>query len=178
MIIKLDNVRIAFPQLFTAAAYAPGQAKTYDATFLLNKNKHKALITQIKKATDKIAITELKLESADDIRTPLMDGDKKKKYDGFKGHLYITSHAKKRPSVINRDKSPLTEEDDVIYGGCYVNGSIELWGQNNQFGKAVNASLRIVQFVRDGESFGGGTPVDLDTEFEALDEEETADLFA
>ncbi len=43
MIIKLDNVRIAFPQLFTAAAYAPGQAKTYDATFLLNKNKHKAL---------------------------------------------------------------------------------------------------------------------------------------
>jgi len=33
-----------------------------------------------------------------------------------------------------------------------------LWAQDNQFGKRVNAELLGVQFVRDGEPFGGGKP--------------------
>jgi len=51
------------------------------------------------------------------------------------------------------------EENGKPYAGCYVNMSIRLWAQDNQFGKRVNAQLRAVQFVKDGEAFGD-KPVD------------------
>ena len=38
---------------------------------------------------------------------------------------------------------------------------IDVWAQNNQYGKRINAQLDGVQFVRDGEPFGeGGISVD------------------
>ena len=61
---------------------------------------------------------------------------------------------KKRPLVITRDKTPITEEDNLVYGGCYVHGIVSLWAQNNGFGKRINAQLDGVQFVKDGEPFG------------------------
>ena len=86
----------------------------------------------------------------------LHDGDLKSNYDGFPGNLYVSARSTTRPLVINNDKSPLTEQDGKPYAGCYVNASIELWAQDNNYGKRVNASLRGVQFLRDGDAFAGG----------------------
>jgi hypothetical protein len=69
----------------------------------------------------------------------------------YEGKMTIKASTKKRPLVIDRDKSPITEDDNIVYAGCYVNAIVTLWGQNNQFGKRVNAQLDGVQFVRDGE---------------------------
>ena len=63
---------------------------------------------------------------------------------------------KLRPLVVDADKSPLVAEDGKPYSGCYVNASVELWPQDNNYGKRVNATLMGVQFFRDGESFSGG----------------------
>jgi hypothetical protein len=64
--------------------------------------------------------------------------------------------------VIDVNKSPLTEEDGKPYAGCFVNASIELWVQDNNYGKRINATLAGVQFYRDGEHFGGGSIADTD----------------
>ena len=61
---------------------------------------------------------------------------------------------KKRPTLVNRDKTPIVEEDGILYAGCYVNVSIDLWVMDNSYGKKVLASLNAIQFVRDGEAFG------------------------
>ena len=60
-----------------------------------------------------------------------------------------------------------------LYG--YVNGSIELWCQDNAYGKRINATLRGVQFLKDGEAFAGGGSASAD-EFDDLgvDDEEEA----
>jgi hypothetical protein len=71
-------------------------------------------------------------------------------------------------TLINRDKSPVVESDEVIYAGCYVNASVDIWIQDNNFGKRVNGNLHGVQFVRAGEPFGAGD-VDALEDFEALD---------
>ena len=63
---------------------------------------------------------------------------------------------KARPRVLDRDKSPLTQSDGRPYSGCYVNVSIDIWAQDNKFGKRVNAKLLAVQFHADGEAFSGG----------------------
>jgi len=84
--------------------------------------------------------------------------------------MTIKASTKKRPLVIDRSKSPITEDDDIIYAGCYVNAIISLWAQNNGYGKRINAQLDGVQFVKDGEPFAdNSTSVSA---FDAFDEDE------
>jgi len=62
----------------------------------------------------------------------------------------------------------LTENDNRIYAGCYVNAIVVLWAQNNNYGKRINANLLGVQFVADGSPFGdGGTSAGVD-DFDAF----------
>jgi hypothetical protein len=44
---------------------------------------------------------------------------------------------------------------------------VEVWAQDNQHGKRINASLLGVQFVRDGEKLAGGSTATAD-DFEAI----------
>lgn len=102
-------------------------------------------------------------------RLALHDGDDKSKYDGYAGMRYLSPSADTRPTVVDRDKSPLTKEDGKVYSGCYVNAKIELWVQDNNWGQRVNCSLLGVQFVKDGDSFGAGTAPASPDEFPDLD---------
>lgn len=175
MKIKLQSVRLAFPQLFEAKTVNGEGEPAFSATFLikpdhpvvaelnaafetLGKEKWGAKWPQIKK----------EIEAKD--RTALHDGDTKATYAGFEGMLYVSARNKTRPLVIDTDKSPLTAQDGKPYGGCYVNASIELWTQDNQFGKRINASLRGVQFLKDGDAFAGGGAASED-EFDSVDGE-------
>ena len=81
------------------------------------------------------------------------------------------------PTVIDRDRSPLSRTSGRPYAGCYVNASLEFWAQDNQWGKRINCTLRGVQFYRDGDSFSAGRPADSD-EFEDVTEGAGADDFA
>ena len=177
-IITLKNVRLSFPHLFQPQVQPDGK-KTFGASFIFPANHPaKAELDAAIKAVAKEkwgakADAELKALVAAG-RTCLRDGDIKA-YDGYQGNWFVSASSKTRPQVIDKDTSPLDENSGKPYGGCYVVGSIEVWAQDNQFGKRINATLRWVQFARDGESFGGGKPVSMD-EFEALSDEEMADL--
>jgi hypothetical protein len=71
----------------------------------------------------------------------LHDGDEKAEYEGFPGNFFLNAANKARPAVIDRDRSPLIQADGRPYAGCYVNAVIDIWAQDNNFGKRVNASL-------------------------------------
>jgi hypothetical protein len=91
-----------------------------------------------------------------------VDGNTKA-YNGYVGNWAITATRNQdtgAPIVVGRGgiKDPLTAADGKIYSGCYVNGTIEVWAQDNSFGKALRATLVNVQFVKNGESFGGAAP--------------------
>ncbi len=161
MKLKLKNVRLAFPQLFEATTVAGEGKPAFSATFLIgpadpqvaaiNKAiddtanekwgaKSKALLTQMR-AADKVC---------------LHNGDLKATYDGFAGNLYISARNQVRPTVVDADKSALVAADGKPYAGCYVHAVLEVWAQDNQYGKRVNATLMGVQFYKDGDSFTGG----------------------
>ena len=77
--------------------------------------------------------------------------------DGYKGMFYVSgSSGKKRFTIVDGDRSPLTAADGRPYSGCYANAIIQVWAQNNKWGKRINAQIAGVQFLRHGESFGGG----------------------
>ena len=77
--------------------------------------------------------------------------------DGFgEGVFFFNASNTKRPTLVDRDRAPLIEDDGKPYAGCYVNAIVKPWAQDNQYGKRINFSLEGIQFVRDGEAFGGG----------------------
>jgi len=147
--IMLTNVRLSFPSLFKKSSF-DGKEGKYEATFLLPK-KDIATYKAINEAIE-AAISEAKVKIPADKRF-IKDGDSIE-YDGFADCWAIKAGNSTRPLVINRDRSPITEDDEIVYAGCYVNAQIGVWIQNNQYGKRVNANLYGVQFVKNGEPFG------------------------
>lgn len=179
MKVKLSNVRLAFPLLFEAKTVNGEGKPAFSASFLIDpadpqtKALHAAIEAVAKEKWGAKADAILKQMRAQD-KVCLHDGDLKSNYDGFPGNLYVSSRSITRPLVIDKDKTPLSESDGRPYAGCYVNASVELWAQDNNYGKRVNASLRGVQFYRDGDAFAGGGAASED-EFDDIAEGADAD---
>lgn len=167
-VIKLNNVRLSYPQLFVAKPPEPGKEPVYSASFLLDKKAHKSLIEQIEKVTERVALDAFK-KKVTLKRKPLRDGNEKDDKEGYGDEvMFVGARNAKRPVVVDRDLTPLTAEDSRPYAGCYVNATIRLFAFDHPTGgKGVSASLRAIQFVKDGESFGAG-PVDAEEEFEKI----------
>lgn len=169
MNIKLSNVRLSFPALHRPKAGPDGGEPKFSATFLLDKKTDAAQIKQLQDAIDSLIASELKGKRPKGVC--LHDGSEKPETDGYGDSvMYVSASSKTRVPLVDRNLTPLTEDDNKPYAGCYVNASIRLWAQDNQYGKRINAALRAVQFVKDGNSFGEGS-VDVEREFAALDEE-------
>lgn len=165
----LKNVRLSFPSLFQKAKFNGVETK-YEATLLLDKEAHADIIKEIQKGIAEKIKTDLKGAKLGADKICLRDGDDTS-YDGYEGCMTFKAANNKRPLVIDRDKTPLTEEDGKIYSGCYVNAIVELWVQNNEYGKRINGNLLGVQFFRDGEAFASsGETVGVD-DFESLDDD-------
>lgn len=164
--VVLKNVRLSFPALFRKAKFK-GEETKFEATLLIPKDD-KVNLRKINKL-----IEAAKAEAKGKIKADkicLKDGDESD-YDGYEGHMSFKAANNKRPQVMDRDKTPLTEEDGVVYAGCYVNASVGVWVQDNDYGKRINGNLYGIQFVKDGEPFGSGA-VDVTDDFDDLGDDE------
>ena len=162
---KLKNVRLSFPSIFKRSEFN-GQEGKFEATFLINKEQQKDLIKEIEAKIALIQKDNKAKVSPDKIC--FKDGNFVD-YDGYEGHMSIKAGANRRPTVIDRDKTPLVEDDGKPYAGCYVNAVLELWYQDNSYGKRVNCNLLGIQFSKDGDSFGAGD-TDVTDDFDDEDD--------
>lgn len=116
----------------------------------------------------------------------LHNGDLKS-WPGYEGNLYISARSKRKPLVVDTDqylRDPETGEvlrdkdgqplpnlvlpGGKIYGGCYVNASLDIFVQDNGYGKRMNAGLRGVQYAAEGDAFASGPPAKA-TDFDLPD---------
>lgn len=194
-VILLKNVRLSHPHLFKAQPPQEGEGEPkYNGSFIIDpstpsgKANIKLIKNELKRAykegyPDKVRLKGTCLKAQDD---DLIESDmvvtatEGKQRDEYKGMYLVSASEKKRPIVINRAKEPVTESDDVVYAGCYVNVSIMIWVQGakpeaRKYGCRLNANLRAVQFYKDGEAFGASSPVDVDNEFEDFDDDDEFD---
>jgi len=182
MKLKLKNVRLAFPQLFEAKTVNGEGKPAFSANFLIDpadpqvKEIHAAIESVAKEKWGPKAEAILKQMRAAD-KTCLHSGDLKAQYDGFPGNLYVSARTGVRPLVLDADRTPLVAEDGKPYSGCYVYATLELYAQDNNYGKRINAVLGGVQFFKDGDAFGGGRAASED-DFEDLTAGANADALA
>lgn len=195
MKIHLNNVRISFANgLFKASSTVEGGPLKYGADFLLtpghevyivnpdgSKKKSTMKDVELAVATETWKANGAKmLASLEASKRAHRDGDQRMKkdgtpYEGYEGLWYVTAKNTARPLVIDADKTPLTEADGKPYSGCYVNAIIEVYGNAAPTKKGVFAALKGVQFVRDGDAFGGGGRASED-EFDAVEGAEASDF--
>ena len=150
---------------------------SYQARFLMEKGTKQTKENQakIKKAAHDAKVkawgeNEAKWPKLKPDRVCLRDGDLED-WDGYEGNLYLAANSSRQPQIITnrkgKDKKWIEATEGAPgapYSGCYVNALVRLWVQDNEHGKRLNASLEVVQFLRDGDAFGAA-PVDPNEKF-------------
>lgn len=179
MKVKLENVRITFPQLFTPKSIVGADGKPsepkFGASFLFEPGSatHRALSEAIKKVAQEKWPTawETIIRNAKATDKLCVHDGNLKSYQGYAGNLFLSATSPAQPDVRDADKTRIPPSNQRrIYGGCYVNAVVQLWAQDNRWGKRVNAELLGVQFRRDGDAFRAGAVAD-DSDFEDLSAE-------
>ena len=176
-VIKLQQVRLSFPQIWKPKSFEEGRDAQFQATFLLDPSdsEHAKSIKEIKRAAKKVLVEAFGEVPAGFKRCfGLADKHpKKKEYDGYKGMFYISCGNTNRPTLVDRKRRDLEESDGVLYAGCFVNSNITLWTFDHpKGGQGLAANLRIIQFYNDGEAFGNA-PAKADEELDDVDIEDS-----
>jgi hypothetical protein len=168
--MTLNDARLAFPDLFVprrGGEGGTGKAKYGAALIITPDHPQKAAIDACIDAAAKAkwgdkAAGILKALRATD-KVALHNGDLKAQYAGYEGNLYVSARSDTRPTVFGADRIPIDPDSGKIYAGCYVAASLEFWAQDHkQYGKRVNAQLRGVMFLRDGDAFAAGSAASED----------------
>lgn len=168
--VKLTDVRLSFPDLFVAKEFKAGDGKPrFSATFLVapgsenDKAINAAIMAEANTTFEKKAATMLESFRGNGNKYCYTKGDLKE-YDGYAGMMALASHRRSssgRPLVIDGQKNPLVEEDGKPYGGCYVNATVEIYGQKGE-NAGIRCGLLAVQFARDGDAFTAGSKPSTD----------------
>lgn len=185
MKMTIQNVRLAFPKLWVPEPFPGGNDPTpyfsgngilpathpqfkaiEDAIESCFKGKWPKEWSAIQKAAKLLG------------KVPMRDGATKPDVDGYADNWFISARAKRRPTIVNFDRTPLDQADGKPYGGCYVNLLVEFFAYAKG-NKGVGCDLRGVQFLRDGDAFAGGSAAADTDEFDEIGAPaETDDLTA
>ena len=178
MEIIIKNVRLSYPTLFTAKEFKAGDGKPrWSAAFIIepgsDNDKHiKAAIEAEAKAVWGVKATAtLKGMAGQSNKYCYTDGNTKANEE-YQGKMVLATHRSAklaRPLIIDKDKSPLIDDTNRPYGGCYVNAKVEIYCQTGE-NAGVRASFSVIQFCKDGDAFSASVP--SADEFEVLEAED------
>jgi hypothetical protein len=179
--IMLKNVVLAFPALAEPQSFGEGEP-AYGAKFPIKPNSEQqkaieaAILAEATEAWKDKADSVLKMLEEDGKVAFTKKVYRSKKtgeaYQGFDGAHYLsTRNAKTQPTVFNQYGEELSGKGEIeakAFSGAVVNASVEIWAQDNKWGRRINCSLRGVMLTGEGENFGGGSAPASADEFSGL----------
>ena len=170
--VLIPMARLGYPKLFKAESVKkdPASKARFGCQIYLPKSD-RTTAKAVQAEIDRLVKEKLKGVKPKGADICVSDGD-----DGgdenTKGHWIISANrAEKqgRPQVIDRNRTPLTPDDNRPYAGCYCAFLISFFVPKDW--KKICASLEVVQFAKDGEPFGAGR-VDVDAVMPNLDDDD------
>lgn len=171
-------VRLSYTHLFSK--YAPdGDAANgkFMTNALIPKNEKETVkaIRQAMEAAKKAGIAaKWGGKEPKKLDMPLRDGDTDKEDDEtYAGHYYVNAKCNTRPGIVDKNKSPITDEEDV-YSGMWAILSVTFYAYDVNGNRGVACGLNNVMKYKDGERLGGRVSADAD--FAGLDMEDDEDL--
>ena len=108
------------------------------------------------------------------LKLPLRDGDVDRPEDpAYADNYFINATSQEQPGVVDRKRVKITDPL-VIYSGCYIRASINIYPFNANGNRGIAAGLANIQFWEDGEPLNGR--VRAEDEFDALDDDDADDF--
>lgn len=154
-IVFLKNVRVSFPRLFKTHKNADGMEFKMGATFILNTESNTKEISEIKQLIKQHLTDGNDGKPIPSDKICLKDGNNTGREE-YANQLVLSTTAYSPPLVLKSKSNTIfieEEENNEIYAGCYVNAKVQIWWQNNKYGKRINAKLVAIQFANHGEAF-------------------------
>ena len=175
--VILKNARVSYANgIFTKKAMQEGAAEKYQCQIIIPKDHPQ--INEVKKAIEEAKKDKFKGKSDKalaKLKTPLRDGEEKEDLDDYEAvyenTYWFNASSRNKPITVNRSREEITEEDNVIYSGCYCNFILNFYGYDVSGNKGVAVGLNGVQFKGDGDPLGSSTRItDFDIEEDEFDE--------
>ena len=171
-------VRLSYTHLFNK--YNP-DGDSADGKYMTNalipkkeKETVKAIQEAIENAKKAGVVSKWGGKEPKKLDMPLRDGDTDKEDDvEYEDHYYVNAKSKTRPGVIDRDKSPIVEEDEM-YSGVWAILSVTFYAYDVSGNRGVACGLNNVMKYKDGERMGGRSSAESD--FADLDMGDDEDL--
>jgi len=183
MKVIFQNVRLSYPHLFTEDKYGK-----HSCSLILDKVDNKKQIDDLNAAVkaemlEKFGAKSVAMETAlraDKQKCCIKDGDTFLTGQGeplAPGCVVVSCNRKPTaaPLQLLDGKKVAITQDGILYAGCYVNASLEIWGQTGEY-QGIRGTLNGLQFAGEGERFGGA-PVPTSDDFEPLETGEEAGDF-
>jgi hypothetical protein len=180
-------IRASFPYVHKPDSGGEFSKDNYKITCLIDK-KREVELKPLKQACLEAARQIWPIIKFDELEHPFKDGDDSK-LDSYHGCIHFTAKSNRKPGVVGADKLGLPEGVEV-YGGCYARVSVSAFTYTRpgevivekggkRFKKkeelrGVSLALNNVQFIKDGERFGGGSTPQED--FTEIDPSEYDDI--
>ena len=168
--IRIKGVTLSFPAIAEPKAFGEN-TPAYGAKFAIKPGSEQQ--KAIEAAMLKVAKEEWKDEGESILNRLIEDGKvafvkkvyRKKTgevYAGFEGMHYLsTRNAKTQPTVYDRRNEEVLGKSAIeqqAHSGAVVTASLDVWAQDNKWGRRINCSLRGIMLTGEGENFSGSTP--------------------
>lgn len=191
ILVRTPVGQISFPNLVKPDVGREYSDNKYKMDLLFDKATWKEEGKDLRVAVIKTAqefFGNPKITKLSDFKHPFKDGDdkdpEKASSKAYAGKMYVTLKTEYKPSIMKADgKTEMTEKEvEAIKGGDWARAVVSIYGYS-QSGGGITLGLQLVQFWKEGESFGGGSKaasvallselqVDLDDVDMGEDEEE------
>jgi hypothetical protein len=176
--VVFGPVRLSYTHLFNK--YNPNGDQSdgkYQTNALIPKNEKetvKAIQQAIEAAKKAGIVSKWSGKEPKKLEQPLHDGDTDKEDDDiYLGHYFVNAKSKTRPGIVDRQKAPITDEDE-IYSGVYAILSVTFYAYDQNGNRGIACGLNNVMKFKDGEHLGGRASAESD--FADLDTEDDDDL--
>ena len=155
--VLLERVTLSFPHLFEKQAPRGTDNLAYSAEFLIDQSD-KASLDTLERAFRSVLTEEGKLDRIAVLKRPWRRGEDINAEAESKGKnprpevvgkvCVRAKDANYAPAVMDAMAQPIPEsKKDMIFGGCIVNASFDLYWSRNAANPGVYAGLRGVQLV-------------------------------
>lgn len=174
--IVFGPCRLSYVHLFEKHSFDGNPENGKYQTVILIPKKEKETVKAIQDIVEKVKTESKHLwgnKIPADLQMPLRDGDERDDDDeAFKGCYYMNAKCSTRPGLVDRDRNPITDEEE-LYSGVWCICSVAFFGFKTG-AKGVGCGLNNLMKFKDGERLGGRVSADKD--FEDVDLEDDDDL--
>ena len=156
--------RLSYTHLFQKHSFDGEDANGKYSTNILIPKSETETVEAIRKAIDAARRSGITAKwggkEPKKLVSPLLDGDERDD-EVYAGHYYLNAKCSTRPGIVNRDMSPIVDEEE-IYSGVWAIVSVTFFPFDVNVNKGIACGLNNVMKFKDDEKLGGRTSAEND----------------